>query len=480
MPKDLNSKLERIGEEIRQGRAKSAQEELQKLCSRGVDRKYAAPIASLARRAAVADLGLRALHKIVRPTGRLPIPASDEEKLEYAACLTKIGATEESLDILESLDAAKLPDVLLFKTFNLVSQWEYAATIPLLEEYLRHPDITHYWRMVAKVNLASAFVYERRSDEADRCLAEILAETKGTEFILLHGNAMHLSLANAVLRRDFAKAAACVKECRALLGNTDLETFFLRKWEAIAAMLQEGSTEVMDAVRAEATKRSHWETLRDCDRYSLLVTRDAATYLKLIFGTPYAGFRKSLNLGDIPVPASYVWGLGGTAHVVKVKEFEPGTALNRLLHALATDFYRPFRLAALYARVYPGEFYNPVSAPGKMHQLMKRFRDLCAKKKIKLEVSEAGGFYRLTAAEGWGVEVELGAKPKERGESGLDVLRGRCPEGEFTAQSACEWLGTPYRSTARLLAKGVEQGILDKLGKGAATRYRFKRLSHAA
>jgi hypothetical protein len=48
--------------------------------------------------------------------------------------------------------------------------------------------------------------------------------------------------------------------------------------------------------------------------------------------------------------------------------------LVRLLESLATDLYRPHRLPHLFSNLYPGEFFNPHSAPLKIHQLIHRLR----------------------------------------------------------------------------------------------------------
>src|SRR5262249_7305239 len=128
--------LQAIDTHIRAGRSQQARVELLKLTRKRLAREQLLSVAALARRADLVSLALRLLNPLVRNTGKVPAEATEAEKAEYAASLIRIGATEEASLLLEGVDVDRAPETRLFQTYALVSRWEYARTIPLLQQYI--------------------------------------------------------------------------------------------------------------------------------------------------------------------------------------------------------------------------------------------------------------------------------------------------------------------------------------------------------
>jgi hypothetical protein len=259
---------------IRKGQIVSARRELRALSNKKVGRADAAQFGLLAWRAKIGRLGIKALNPIVRPPPRSKVFADEEEKAAYAACLIQVGAIDEGLEILNSLDTRGLPQVLLLRVSALVARWDYHEAIPLLVEYIRSPLVDDYQKLVGRVNLASAYIYEKRGDEAAELLPPIIEQAESQKLNLLYANALSLKAMSDVLREDWAGGEASLKLAAEGLGSQGgLDSFFIRKWTVVHRLMRYGGRadllDELDAVRAEAVVLDHYETVREslpCDR----------------------------------------------------------------------------------------------------------------------------------------------------------------------------------------------------------------------
>jgi hypothetical protein len=483
-------------EKIREGQAQQARKILESLDIRRIPRDHAAPFAALARRSNLPMLGLRILRSWVRGSERSPVRAAPGEKAEYAACLLRIGATTEAQELLDEVRAADAPESLLFGAFARFKRWEYEESIPLLESYASRADVGEYQKLVARTNLASCLVFAGRTRQARALLRSLLRETRDGGHRLLHGNALEYLAQAAIADRDWAAADACLARSHARLqGSGTLDELFVRKWRAVADLLREPRSEegrqALLSVRAEALRIGHGETLRDCDQYLAISSGDTGLYRHLHFGTPYPSFRRKLaeRFGSPELTERYLWKPGSDpvalprpgdwvldigsppegAHAIK-----PGQLLQRLLAALALDFYQAPRLAALHALIFPGAHYDPRSSPARVHQAIKRLRAAMLDGAWPLRIQEERGSYRLIASGEMRIAVErprpgcgvLGDTRACR----LQSLRSAMGDREFTASEAARALGIASRVFQRLAS---EAGGLVRSGAARSTRYRF-------
>lgn len=471
--------LENIEASLRRGRGSLARQQLTQLARHPLSRPHLSAVAALACRAGLPGLGAKLLNPIVRSPSSA---ATEIERAEYAQCLTKLGAIDEALTLLKGLTC---PQALLYEAGAHIARWNYAVAIPLLKAYIMR-DLTPYRRLVGYLNLASALLFERRYRDADPILSHVLYETGNHGFRRLRAHALTLAAHHRLTRREPGQAKRFLEEAAKLLDGEDShETFFVRKWKMITALIESRgkgrSREAIARFREEAFARRQWEAARDCDWFESRTLGDEDGLVHVYVGTPYESYRRRI-LGETDIrsllPESYRWrlaagprecvvdavnGRGGTGG----KELPERGLVLRLLRCLASDFYRPFRLASLYALLFPGEYFNPTVSPSRVHQAMKLLRawfDACA---IPLELRQKDGFYSL-AAQG---PVSL-LVPVQKLEP-IEQLRRAFPGMPFSAGEASRVLGLSPRTTLRLLTEARAQGDLAKLGATKAARYHF-------
>ncbi len=470
---------------IRQGSGRLARRELQRARKTKVPRPHVRRLAELARRAALPDLALRLLNPIVRPSAKHVVQASTEEQAEYAAALIRAGAPQEGLEILNRLPADRLPSIYLFQSFSLIGQWRYAEVIPLLKRYLASAELTPYQRLVGLINLVPAYLFEEKTDEAEGMLEELREQTQAKGLGLLRGNALELSAQWAIEKKQWGRANRYLDEAlTTLVAAGTLDVLFVRKWRAIAEVLRApsaGRKRVLHDVRREAFSLSHWETVRECDFYGAIAFRDERLATHLYFGTPHEPYRARVlkEIGRLRIPDSYAWDLPGVGPssrrprtLDRASILTEGQTLHRLLAALTKDFYRPQRIASLHADLFPREFFNPLSSPTRVHQLVRRLRRWMLDDKTTLTVKEMEGSYSLAATSPCRLVVTRdGTFSRER--SWDDRLRAKSRAREFSASQAARWIESSERTASRYLLEATRQGRLVRVGKSSATRYRF-------
>lgn len=480
-------RLSAIDSAVKEGRSQEARHLLSVIARERPPRLLWGRAASLARRAGLPLLSLRLLNPAVRPTRGSPATATPQETAEYAASLTRAGAVDEALALLRTLRAEDVVEARFYEALAQFTRWNYEAASGLLRDYVMDPRISSYARLVGRVNLAAALVTERRLDEASAVLEELRLETESGGFRLLHGNCLELSAQASIFSKRWKDADRFLTEARDRLAGTDsLDLLFVDKWIAVAELLRRGPNPArrgaLSAVRREAARRRHWETIRDCDRFLAVATGDRKRFAHVYFGTPFAAFRARLLVdfpGDARLPDRYRWHLGPPGKIrgefdPRAGSFEPGgrlkpgQILHRLLLALSEDFYRPLRAAALFARLHPTEHYNPTASPLRVHQALLRFRRWCAYRRVPLAVVESGAEYRLDSRRAFGVRID-----RSLDESGpLVAARGSLPE-TFAARDLEELAAVSRNTALRWLREGMRRGSLEALGGGRSRKYRF-------
>lgn len=486
--------LEAIDASIRGGNIPEARRLIENLVRADLSREAKLRLASLALRSDLPELGVEILLPTVRPPARSAVRATGEEIAEYAACLTRLGATEEAQHLLDPLDPGSYPRIHFYRYLALIAQWEYEKGIPHLEAYLSTLQLGDYQRVVAEVNLVAALVSERRHADAERVLATILEETGSKRYQLLRANALGLALSNAVLQSKWSEAKSFLVQARATLpAGPSIDELLLRKWGAFLGLMRDGAqpshVRAVRAIKEEGTRRGHWETARDCDRALGIATNDEKLIVHLWFGTPFPSFRKWLLRGfghPVSLPSRYVWKLGGEGAIrfrLSLSSADPSRSevrpdLNKipfkLLRILASDFYRPLRLPTLHHLLFPKEFYNPASSPLRVHQALNRLRRWLERSEAPLLVSHQDGLYRMEASAPCAIFLDC---PSEStlGLAPLDALRQQLKAGDFPLSQAAKILSLSERSALRVVQKGIEEGSVERLGAGRKVRYRFSR-----
>jgi hypothetical protein len=272
-----------------------------------------------------------------------------------------------------------------------------------------------------------------------------------------------------------------------------LTGLFERKWRALIALEHRGADDTvlaeLYAVQTGFAALRNWFQLRDLDFYFALARNDRRRLVHLYYGTPFPSARARLlrefKVDASAIPEHYDVFLGPPGRARELFDvldgsgdgtggrLKPGHALQRLLTALLADFYCPPNTVQLHEALYPNQYYNPLSSPVRVRQLLKRLRAWLRRAHVPLVIVEREGRYSVSAARPLRVRLRLSAWPGDAALTRFMLaarpLFGKSP---FGAAQAEQLTGRARPATVALLARGIAAGALERLGRGPGTRYR--------
>jgi hypothetical protein len=527
MKRSLLDRLSDWDASIRKGEGRRVRRELQALLRdaraegrQAFERRELARLAALCRRTGLPEAGVRLLAPVVRPKARAVVRATPLEISEYAASLLNLGADREARELLDALSGEELPQALFFGALARFARWDYEGAIPCLKRYLAQEALGPYERRIGEVNLVAAKVavfelhhHEPRApskaDELSDHIDRLLTETRAEEELLLHGNLLEVQAQLLIERHEFRRARASLEQSARLLkeiGSTGL--LYVRKWSAVLAALESPrSSSALDRlkhVRTEALASAQWETVRDCDFHlaralQLARSRSSSPTLRrrldyLYFGTPHEPYRDRIaRLFSYEPGPHYDWRIEAfqndrAKYKAKTEavqtmidplhhsRLKPGQVMQRLLRVLASDFYRPHRLASLHAELFPDRHFSFETSPQVVHQAMKRLREWFAREDLALSIEESQGSYRLTGSAT--IRTSRGPTTHDRAETQLlSWLQALTPHfaknPTLSFQEIAAHSTHSSRTTHRLIAQAVASGNLLREGTGKRTLYRL-------
>lgn len=440
--------------------------------------------ARLCRRSGWPEGGLRLLNRYVRPSLSKVTSASPEEKIEYAASLIALGLISEGRELLSQIKSKEQSSHFLTLGVSYFSEWDYASAIPYLRNYVSAKGINDYQRLIGQVNLLAALVMIREFDEAFALLENLKVQCESEKNFLLLGNLFEIETQAHVQIKNYKKAHECIVRSEDLLSqHTNIDKTFTLKWKAIVAALNKGWSRSTQAqllqVKKLAMQKNHWETIRDCDFYICKFSKKAPSHL--YFGTPYKAYRERIESELNYTPAGpYIWKQNAHAHPTifdpnQSSKIKPGQKFFNLLKALASDFYRPHTVFTLFAQLNPGEYYNPISSPASVHQILKRFRQWCEKENLPMRIQEVRSNYNLIFAKDFALKIS------EQSESGQmtssEIMKYRFRKGYadsvFSRKNLEEALNLSPRACNLLIAQWLEQKLIKKEGQARSTIYHW-------
>jgi tetratricopeptide (TPR) repeat protein len=504
------TKLHSIDKLIRTGHHGQAAQLLDEVLATRIPRPHLFEVAGLCRRLSRSQTGIALLNPLVRPSEKKPVEATEEERIEYAACLIRLGGLNEAFRLLESVSPERHASSLLFRGFAHIARWDFLRAAEFLLAFLAHPHHSAYDALVARVNLGLGYVFLEDRKRAAPILREAVESAEAGGYRLLHSNALELLAQAHILREDYAKARQALNEAESLLDSSStIDAFFIQKDKAVLALLESpdraASLRALDKIRREAETRGFWEQARDCSYYLAIANPRPAHIHKLYFGTPFAAYRaqllKKLGLSEAHLPETYRWRLGRSRardwiHVqtgensFTSNHLKDGQVPQRLLAALAHDFFRPRRLLELFDLAFPNEHYSPTSSPDKIHQGIKRLREFLAEAKVPLLIQETKGLYHLACAPDHALDLicpraqatpavrsyKLKAEAKRISPLWEKFLRHADATNSdgFTAGELAQVMGVSARTALRMIQYQERNNRLARHGKGRWTRYVLK------
>jgi tetratricopeptide (TPR) repeat protein len=483
--------IHEIEQLIRSGNLSAASKKLHDINFRGLSNSDSLAYSAVARRLGLAPLSLQILAPLREKDEK---DWSIEQKIEYAASLRSAGIVPEAERILRAIDGRRHPAAAFQLVLCLITTWQYEATIPLLQDYLKNVETSSYSRLVGQINLLQALLVCECFVEAGTMITALLKELDQAQFVRLYCKTLELAAQYEIARQNWSKALERLREADIKLRavGDPLTSLFIKKWFAVARSGEQGgvSPELL-RVRDTAVSMGHWETVRDCDFYAAKMSGDFNSLIRLHFGTPFQPFRskvrKALTEGT-NLPKAFYWSGQRTGSLSDPLIFDlasgqsldlrakilPGHVLHRLLIALCQDFYKPVPLLTIFSKLYPEEYFNHVTSPARVHQAIKRLREWMEDMSIPIEIVNSKGHYRLKFDGPVSIVLPESQLPLEQLELQFLSLR-LCMQGrtEFTSAEAAQWLGSSKSVVKRLLKWGVSAGKVEHRGQTNQSRYKL-------
>lgn len=479
--KDLKALVHALEGHMREGQGHKVVQALRDISVRLVPRQSRLPLANLARRTNLTEIGLRLLSPIVGVSRNSSVEPTPAELAEYAMLLNKIGSTREALSRLAGLDIKSVPEAALYRAFCFLSQWNYESARIELQSYIAQPGLGTYQQSVAQLNLAAVeiFLQDLKSAE-DRIRTQvILAEQNGYRRSL--ANAWHLHAQIAIHRQDHSAAIDHLERARHYINlDGTSESLFIEKWRVVALLLSERNPEPLREFKQLATKFAYWEGARDVD-YHLAKFFDDRELLEFLYsGTPFEPYRqKLLNAFPFTPGSTYVLGERGPELDLELAKisgeqepiFKPGQKTHQLLNLLLSDFYRPQPVGSIHSNLFPDEHFNIYSSPNRVYQLVIRARRTLADAGIGLSLTRVNGGYHFRIQ---GLKIRL--KNRRGALTVDDVIRAKLndafAERPFTSGEARLRLAMSAAHFSRMVTRATHEGWLQKSGAGRKTKYR--------
>ncbi len=447
-----------------------------------VPREFRLPLAVIARRAGVWQIGLRLLTKIVRNSNRRLNDSTVSEQIEFSALLAQNGSFQEALEILDGVDEQAHPDSLLIRGFAYVRQWSYERALPSFEKYLKtHPD--PYLEIIARVNMAAALVATAQVERGLELINENLKLAEKGQSARLIGNSLELRAQVFLSQKKFAECRKDLEKAQEILSAASLEFLFVQKWQAILQAVESGAPEALVKVKLQAEQIQNWDTVREADLYLMKIAFDQVRFDHLYFGTPLQGYRNRITreISHLPSPSYLLGGIQdrtlhlATGNFGEHKDFSPGKKIHQLLEILCRDFYAPVSVGQIFSQLHEGEHFDIFTSPARIHNIVRRLREWIESAKIPAVVDFSEGGYRLQISGSFAIKIDAGREKVDLHHIFLERLSQIIKAGElFSVQTVCQKMDMPKTTILRLMKPFVQSGKIVTLGSGRATKYQIK------
>ncbi|MCB0367740.1 MAG: hypothetical protein KDD68_20220 [Bdellovibrionales bacterium] len=432
---------------------------------------------------------VKLLNPLVR-SDKVNVKATDREMMEYAIALVFAGSIEEGLALLNEVDEDSIPEVTLHRAIAHFNRWEYDRAIPYLEKFVQYQS-EGYLLGVGRVNLASAYIFTSRFQDAKDVLDRIISRAIQEKNLLLEGYARELYVqvcifseeAKTSIRDSIDMARRCLSDAN-LVGR-----LYVDKWSAVAELKEGNSVGLrrLLEVRDRAIQIRNWETARDCDFQRLSFTKDQNLFDQLFIGTPFPEYRARMQrlFGELNVPVKFAFEIDSERPGVNVKsrpwvdmlslesnvknfKIKAGHLFHRLLLSLTRDFYVPTNVNMVFAALHPKEYFNPVTSPQRVYSLVNRFNMEMDEAKVPMQVEVRNGCYRVVSV---GCSVRLLVYSEEVSAARSRLAAYKAGDCINSAQLAKEF-GVSSRTAARWLREAIGEGAVVSERKGREIYYR--------
>jgi tetratricopeptide (TPR) repeat protein len=494
---DIDNKLiDELDAMIRAGELATVKGILEKIYYVKIPRAFIVKIANISRRVGYHRNALRLLNPLVRPRKPIHPPASQDESVEYAIGLMRIGVVGEALKILRSVKDQNNPETLFNTALCLMTSWNYAEVIPILKKYLTSAKVSPYQMLVGKINLASAFVNDLKFDSAEEVLKEILSDANEKDHKLIVGYAHQTFAELEVNVGRFKQARKHLEKAQEYLRDSHYRyALYNEQWSAICSLLETkcsaASLKALNRVKQLAATKKVWEVIRDCELYQALITQDTDKLEKIYFGSPYPAFRDRvlrLYKKKLPLSEEFVWAPlqppKSEKYILDVVEgvdrrsgakLKKGQLLHQLLQILTSDFYRPFKVEALFSALFENEYYDFNRSAHKVYDLIGRLRTWLKENAVPMEIVNISRTeFRIEFLEPYLLRIKPFHGVRSSDDVFVEKLKNSFSDKSFSCRDVMLVTGMSRATCKRYLREAVNKSELTASGEGQFRRYKVK------
>lgn len=481
---------------IKEGKLALARVNLNHIDLKSQSRHNLVELADLGRRTNMLRFSLRIMQPLIHPKTAGPVAANDKELALYAVCLSRSGAYREAADLFARIKNP-ISEVILYKAFNEIYQWNDPSAIRYLKQYLKRTDLSPYSRQVAQVNLVDSLLSCGETEAAARVnetlIQEITKVIDRQKYKLISGY-LHLQASRiAILREKFDLADTLIKTSNEFLAGTKSRyELYCKNWETILGLLREPSSDLrlkeMQKIRSELESAGHWEAIRVSELYQAVITRDRILWNRILHGTSHKKFREMMTnqYGNLfpkepnQVSSTTIYstvGWNSTSSQVfqlDIGQFQIPEMIKRLFEILASEIYHPVPLLALFSNLYPGEYFDIDSSIPRVKQLILRLRTLLQEHQIPLKLIIDQSKVRLLSDSGYSVLIQDRKVSLDTSEAEFYQVVDAMGDKPFKSLQVQESLGLSLNKVKLLIDWGLKKKFLLQLAGGRSTKYKVK------
>ena len=489
---------------VRSGRGGQIREHILKIQDSKLSRNDTLKVANYARRVGLSLVSINLLRAFVRSDAGINNKASNDEKSEYAAALIREGVVGEGLKILRDVDTSAYPESLLYSAFGLFTRWDYEASIPLLQKYVKLTG-SEYQKILGHINLVAALIFTKNLDQADVLLARLIQQTQKEQYKLSHSYCLELYGQYYLQQKDYKKARNYFNKAGALSANSATSMpFLVRKWLAITDLIEASASGKKDLsakdikqfnlIKDEALKIKDFETVRTCDLHLAICKRDKNLAKHVYFGSAHRKFRENVavqisHFTEIPEQYDQILPSNNNNTLVKNEtrcfdmhqgseiagsvKLKNNQAMHRVFQIIASDFYKPVRATEIFSLAFPNEYFDQSVSINRVHQVVKRLRIWLTESEVPLQIIENKNTYRIQNTSSYKIRWTDRQQTFEKNFL-VNKLFKKFKNDTFKLQEAASYLEMPSRSASRALKKAIDESLIELVGGGSTSCYKIK------
>jgi len=482
-------------------------------------------LSNLCRRVGWANESLQLLRDLFHPDATLQ-PTLDEQ-LSYGASLAAIGirseAKERLLKLLQSPSQTIQSQVLLHLGLLEMNQWNYSGAKKYFLKLVKNTSTSSYQKLIGYLNLGACYSYSSQFALAEKVLLKVYQRAQKENLKLVTINALEVLAQGAFFQSNQAKAIEYINILEPYLhiNKKDENSFYalsLLKWKALILKPNNYQQDLLN-IRQRSLQYKYYELVRDCDLYLAVAQNNEHWIRHLIYGSPQKGYlnkvRYLLNRTETHSQTSrplrqnkgnfYLWPVCNYLEIEKLStpnisnknifdidmgiwNGQPTTLVKskkglRLLQVLSQDFYRPLSLGPLFNQLYPNEYYNPLSSPGRVYKVVQRVQQLLIENHIPLKIEQQNNEFKLVRQQSCYIlrrsriilNRQVVANENKNGLNASTLLRLKkwAKRQWFGSKSASQAMGVSTRHLRRWLQPLITSRQIECVGNTRQRLFRF-------